>query len=81
MKIRVVGKAHHSGTSKKTGKPFDFIEIHYLGKGRGIIGEAAQTAIIDPKVFRLDELVVPGDYIIEFDNHGFCVDFISVSGK
>ena len=29
MKIKVVGKAHLQGTSKKTGNSYDFIQIHY----------------------------------------------------
>ncbi len=27
MKIKVGGKAHLAGTSKKTGKPYDFIQV------------------------------------------------------
>ena len=50
MKIHVVGKAHLAGTSKKTGKPYDFIQLHYLGRARGIIGDAALTASLDPHI-------------------------------
>lgn len=35
MKIHVVGKAHLKGTSKKTQKPYDFLQLHYLGLARG----------------------------------------------
>lgn len=31
MKIKLIGKAHLKGTSKKTGNPSDFIQVHYNG--------------------------------------------------
>ena len=32
MKIKVIGKARLKGVSKKTGNPYDFIQVHYNGK-------------------------------------------------
>ncbi len=43
MKIHVVGKLRLQGTSKKTGNPYDFIQIHYLGCAPGVIGNADLT--------------------------------------
>lgn len=31
MSIKVIGKAHCKDTSKKTGNPYDFIQVHYNG--------------------------------------------------
>lgn len=51
MKIKVYGKAHMEGTSKKTGKPYNFNQIHYLSPARGVEGLAAQTLNLDPVDF------------------------------
>ena len=78
MKIHVVGKLHLKGTSKKTGNPYDFIQVHYLGKAPGVEGNAALTLNLDPKDHPLDSIKVPGDYIADFDGKGFIVDFYPV---
>ena len=48
MKIRVIGRSHLQGTSKKTGRPYDFIQVHN-GKAFGVEGLAALTLFLDPK--------------------------------
>ena len=78
MKIHVVGKLHLKGTSKKTGNPYDFIQVHYLGKAPGVEGNAALTLNLDPKDHPFDGIKVPGDYIADFDGKGFIVDFYPV---
>ena len=79
MKIKVVGKAHLQGTSKKTGNPYDFIQVHYLGRAPGVIGEAALTLNLDPGNYPYDKITVPGEYIVDFNGRGFVVDFQPVS--
>ena len=54
MRIKVIGKARLSGTSKKTGKPYDFVQIHYTGKARGVDGLAAITLSLDPRDYPLE---------------------------
>ncbi len=83
MKIKVVGKAHLSGMSKKTNKPYDFIQVHYLGRARGVEGSAALTVSLDPSLYPYEKTPVPCDAVVEFDNHGYPVEFASVttSGK
>jgi len=83
MKIKIVGKAHLVGTSKKTGKSYDFIQLHYLGKAMGVVGNAALTQALDPSMLDFDALPVPSEAIIEFDNRGYPVEFAPVpaSGK
>ena len=81
MKIRVIGKAHMNGTSKRTGNPYDFIQVHYNGPARGVTGLAALTVNLDPAMVRFDSITVPGDYNVEFDNRGYPVTFEPVPGK
>lgn len=78
MKIHVVGKAHLKGIAKKTQNPYDFIQLHYLGAARGVEGKAALTLSLDPGQFPYDRIAVPGDYLVDFDNRGFPVDFYPV---
>lgn len=83
MKITVIGKAHMQGTSKKTGNPYNFIQLHYNGPARNVVGLGAMTVNIDPSMACFDSILIPGDYLIEFDNKGFPVEFspVPVSGK
>lgn len=81
MKIRVIGKAHLKGTSKKNGNPYDFIQLHYNGPAQGVVGSAALTVNLDPTKVNFDSIAVPGDYIVEFDNRGYPVEFAPAPGK
>ena len=47
MKIKVIGKAHLQGASERTGNPYDFIQVHYMGHAPGFVGEAALTLNLD----------------------------------
>lgn len=78
MKIKVLGKAHMEGVSKKTGNPYNFNQIHYLGKARGVEGQAALTATLDAVAFPIGSIVVGADYNLEFDNRGGVVDFTPI---
>ena len=81
MKVRIIGKVHREGVAKKTGRPYDFIELHFTGPARGIIGEAALTKTIDPGIFNFAELVVPGDYFIEYDSAWAVISLSPAPGK
>ena len=78
MKIKVIGKAHLKGIGKKNGQPYDFIQVHYNGKARGVEGVAALTLSLDPKDYAFDSVVVGADYSVEFDNRGYIVEFTPV---
>ena len=80
MKINVRGKANPKGISKK-GAPFDFIQLHYRGRRVGVVGEAAITITLDPAIFNYDEIVVPGDYLVEFDDQGRVLTFAPAVAK
>jgi len=83
MKIKVVGKARLTGTSKKTGNPYDFIQVHYLGRARGVIGDAALTLSLDPDLYPYEKISIPSDANVEFDQRGYPVEFtpVPVPGK
>lgn len=75
MIINVIGKRHCSGTSKKSGKPFDFSEVFYIGTQRNIEGQAGQSFTVDPSVLSFPEIVVGADYNAEFGPGGYLVSF------
>lgn len=75
MKIMIEGKAHLEGISKKSGKPYNFNQIHYLAPARGVEGVAAKTLMLDPIQHPLDSIVVGGVYDIQFDDRGYPVSF------
>lgn len=78
MKIMVYGKAHLEGVSKKTGNPYNFNQVHYLGKARGVEGQAALTLSLDPANFPYNSIVIGKEYTVEFDNRGYPVEFSPV---
>lgn len=75
MKVKVTGKEHREGTSKKTGNAYNANIVHYLTKARGVEGQCGRSAWLDPGMIRMEEIVVGGEYIIEFDDRGYCQDF------
>lgn len=75
MIINVIGKRHCSGTSKKSGKLFDFSEVFYIGTQRNIEGQAGLSFTVDPSVLSFPEIVVGADYNAEFGPGGYLVSF------
>ena len=78
MKIKVYGKVHREGTNKKTGKPYNFNQIHYLGKAPDVEGQTAETLFLDPVDFPLDKIEVGREYDVEFNQRGYVVGFTRV---
>lgn len=68
MKISIVGKVRRTGVSK-SGRQYDFIEIHFVAPARGVEGEAAQTVTFDPEVFPYEQ-IGRGTYVADFDSRG-----------
>ena len=58
MRIKVYGKAHLEGVAKKTGNPYNFNQVHYLGKARNVTGQAAMTLALDPIDYPIDTIEV-----------------------
>ena len=79
MRIKVIGKAHLKGTSKRTGNPYDFIQIHYNGAAFGVEGVAACTLSLDPQQYSYDCITIGGEYNVEFGPRGYLVEFAPVT--
>lgn len=75
MIIKVIGKRHCSGTSKKSGKPFDFSEVFFIGQQRNIEGLAGLSFIVDPSILSYSEIVVGADYNVEFGPGDYLMSF------
>lgn len=75
MKIHIIGKSHLEGVSKKTGRPYNFNQVHYNSPSRGVEGLAAMVQAIDPAIAPIDMIRVGCDYDIEFDQRGFVIGF------
>lgn len=80
MKIHIEGKAHLEGTSKRTGKDFNFNQVHYLAPARGVEGLAAKTLNLDPFMYPISGIQVGATYDVEFDDRGYVVAFELVKG-
>lgn len=79
MKIKVIGKQEMKGTSKKTNQPYHFMTIHYNAPARGVEGTAAKQINLDPALYPFANVVIGGDYEVDFDEKGYCVDFRPVT--
>lgn len=71
MKIKVLGKAHLEGTSRKTGRPYNFNQLHFCGPAQGVEGVAAQTVSYDPSIFPLSRIEVGKTYELEVNLRGY----------
>lgn len=74
MKIEIIGKRHATGTAKATGKPFDFLEFHYLGKDRygSVEGHVGKKFTVNPQMINYGSVQVGGTYDVDFDEMGSC---------
>lgn len=79
MVIKVIGKAHKEGIGKKTGNPYSFNEIHYIGKRRGVEGECGLSSIVDEYILPLHAIKIGEEYDVQFDNRGNILDMIPVN--
>ncbi|MEA4934453.1 MAG: hypothetical protein VB071_12865 [Lawsonibacter sp.] len=66
------------GVSKKSGNAYDFIQVHYNGKSRGVEGQATLTLSLDPADYPMDSVILGGEYNVEFDNRGYIQEYLMV---
>ena len=76
MKIKVFGKVHLSGTSKKTGKKYNFIQLHCAVPQRGVDGEAAKVISVSPDLVDYDAIIVGKTCSVEVDFDGRIVSCV-----
>lgn len=67
--VKLFGKVRRKGTSKKTGNPYDFIELHMAAPKQGVVGESADRKIVDASFCDFDRLAL-GVYNADFDTDG-----------
>lgn len=80
MEITIFGKVHRQGTSKTTGKSYDFYELHMAAPARGVIGKGAETKTVDASFCDFDKLAL-GAYEADFDTHGNLLSLKPIQGK
>lgn len=76
MKIKVYGKVHLSGTSKKTGNKYDFIQLHCTVPQRGVEGEAVKVISVSPDIVNYDAILVGKSCAVEVDFDGRVVSCV-----
>lgn len=67
--VKLFGKVHRKGIGKKSGEPYDFMELHLAVPKRGVIGESAERKIVDAGFCDFDRLGL-GAYEADFDADG-----------
>ena len=75
MKVTVVGKQNMTGTSRKTGKPFDSNVVHVTMEQNGVEGKAVQTIWLDPATYPLAGIRVGAAYTVDHDSRGYLLAF------
>lgn len=80
MKIKVLGKAHLEGTSKKTGNAYNFNQVHYLGSDPYVEGQAALTLALDPGLAPYQTIELGATYDVEYGPRNRVVGFRKVNG-
>lgn len=78
MKIKVIGKAHLEGVGKRTGKEYNFNQVHYTGPDRGVEGLAALTLSLDPSLIPYADIKLNAEYEVDFGPRGYVVSFTPV---
>ena len=75
MKVTIVGKRHASGTAKATGRSFDFLEFHYLGKDPygSVEGQVGKKFTVSPDLVNFSSVQVGSSYEVQFDETGHCI--------
>lgn len=76
MVVKVYGKQHCQGVSKKSGKNYDFYNLHLLVKDRNVDGLACCVKMVDPSVISFDNILVNQQYDLQTDFNG---NIVSIS--
>ena len=74
MITEIVGKSHRKGIGKASGKPYDFSEIHYLGRKKGVEGLAAISKTVGADIMAYDDIVINAMYDITRDDDGNIIE-------
>ena len=75
MKVVVIGKEYVSGTSRKTGKPFEANVAHVAFKKMGVEGQTVDSIWLDPNTYPLNGIQIGKTYDVDRDSRGFLLSF------
>ena len=78
MIVEIIGKSHREGVSKKSGNPYNFNVVFYIGTDRGVIGSRGLEILLAPDLFPLDNIQVGARYDVQFGPRGSVVNFSKV---
>ena len=78
MKIKVLGKIHREGTARRTGNPYNFNRIYYIGKEQDVEGQTACVLALDSQFVPYESIKVGTEYTVEFNQRGYVVEFSPV---
>lgn len=70
MIVKIEGKEHRKGTSRKTGNDYDFYVLHFIAPQVGVDGNAAVQKIVDPSLIEFEKILVGMHYELEPDLNG-----------
>ena len=74
MVVKVVGHERVSGTSKKTGKPFDFYKVYVEYERQGVSGVCSDSLILQAASYPVPPLIGV-DYNVDRDFNGYLISF------
>lgn len=75
MKVTVIGKEMMSGTSKKTGQPYEATIAHVQYKKSKCEGFAVDNVWIDSSLCPAYDIEVGSNYDLDRDGRGFIISF------
>lgn len=76
MVIQYIGKIRLSGTSAKTGRPYDFVAVHYVKDDPAFSGRSTCVKNCTPdRVKGINDLVPNMYYDVECDDRGNFLSF------
>ena len=78
MIVKVIGKQHMEGVSKKTNNEYNFNIIHCIGKDPAVIGFSAMNVMLDSKEYPFDSIFVDCEYNLEYGPRNRIVGFTRV---
>ena len=79
MKVTVVGKRHLSGTSRKTGNPFNNTVVYVTMSQSGVDGLSVDSLWLDAVEHPSDGIKVGGVYDVDRDARGYIIGFNPVA--
>lgn len=76
MLVKLIGKEHISGISKKTNKPFEANIAHILRPDKKVDGMIGDRVMLNVTDYPLDTLVLNANYNLEYNARGFVDSFV-----